>query len=156
MSFWLCLRHLIPCREWTCAEKTRLWLTQGCRESAQTPLCTICNNRERWRWLPARSHSKCNSSKSSNPQTAPHKCTFCLDALPIACLEVQPAQADHSVHRWFVCSLSKFSRHLCKSQHSSPSYLSHQSASETQNWDCLIGYCFTILNEVIFPRTLPA
>lgn len=37
-----------------------------------------------------------------------------------------------------------------------PSYLSHQSASETQNCDCLIGYCFTILNEVIFPRTPPS
>lgn len=86
----------------------------------------------------------------------PHECTFYLDALPISCLEVQPAQADRSVHRWFVCSLSKFSRHLCKSQHSSPSYLSHQSASETQNCDCLIGYCFTILNEVIFPRTPPS
>lgn len=101
-----------------CAEKTCLCLHTGCKESTRTPLCTICINRERHGKLPAMSNNKAYPPAPHNPPNGPHTCSLHLDSLPTSYSRVQPEQAEHSVHRWFGLSCSKFSRHLNKSQYS--------------------------------------
>lgn len=91
------------------------------------------------------------SSTLQSPKWPPHMLS--LPGFPAnSCSRLQPEQAGHSVHRWFGFSCSKFSRHLNKSQQSFLSYPLPQSANAIQNCGGLIRHCFSILNEVLFPR----
>lgn len=122
MSFCLFLKHLIPCREGRCAEKTSL-PANNAANSQYKPLCapSALTGRDAGNF-PPRATTGLTLQHPHNPPNGPHTCSLHPDSLPTSCSRVWPEQAGHSVHRWFGLSHSKFSRHLNKSQHSALFY----------------------------------